>query len=201
MTTAALRHLERPDAGEAAGALVFFHGYFGIPDDFLAFLDKIDPGRRFDGYLPQAPWHVRDGRWSWFDWEAPESPEKQVAPVAAWLDSLGVVPARTVLGGWSQGGVMAYALALAPGRPPPSGLLALGAQLPIGPPLRLEPPFPAIAIGHGAADDAVSVEHARQARDVLRAAGADVLYLETGIGHQIDQEIVPDLRAFLAQLP
>jgi len=28
-----------------------------------------------------------------------------------------------------------------------------------------------------------------------------VLYLETGIGHSIDQEIVPDLRSFLAALP
>jgi len=198
MTPVALRHLERPAAGEAVGALVFFHGYFGIPEDFLAFVDKIDPDRRFHGYLPEAPLHVRDGRWSWFDWEAPE---EQITLVADWLDSLGVVPAWTVLGGWSQGGVMAYALALAPGRPPPSGLLALGAQLPIGPPLRLEPPFPAIAIGHGTADDAVAIDHARSARDALRAAGADVLYLETRIGHQIDQEIVPDLRSFLAQLP
>jgi phospholipase/carboxylesterase len=196
-----LRHLERHAAGEPTGAVVFFHGYFGIPEDFLAFLDKIDPARRFDGYLPQAPRHVRDGRWSWFDGHAPKSLEEQVAAVAAWLDSLEVEPARTVLGGWSQGGVMAYALALAPGRPRPAGVLALGAQLPIGPPLDLEPPFPPVAIGHGTADDAVAIEHARRARDILRLAGADVLYLETGIGHSIDQEIVPDLRSFLAALP
>ena len=55
--------------------------------------------------------------------------------------------------------------------------------------------------GHGTADDAVDVEHARGARDLLRGAGADVLYLETGIGHRIDQEIVPTLRDFLAKLP
>ena len=80
-------------------------------------------------------------------------------------------------------------------------MIALGALLAPDPPPDLARPFPPIAIGHGAADDAVDVEHARAGRDLLRGAGADVLYLETGIGHRIDQEIVADLRAFLAKLP
>lgn len=201
MIVAALRHLERPAAGDPVGALVFFHGYFGVPEDFVAFLDKIDPDRRFHGYLPEGPHPVGDGRTSWFDRDAPESPEEQLAPIAAWLDSLPVGAARTVLAGWSQGGMVAYALALARGRPRAAGVLALGAMLLSDPPPDLERPLPRIAIGHGTADDAVDIEHARGARDVLARAGGDVLYLETGIGHEIDQEIVPDLRAFLATLP
>jgi phospholipase/carboxylesterase len=201
VTATALRHLERPPAGEPIGALVFFHGYFGIPKDFLPFLDKIDPERRFHGYLPEGPLLINEGRTSWFDRDAPESSEEQLAPVAAWLDALPIPAARTVLAGWSQGGMVAYALGLTRGRPRPAGLIALGAQLPPEPPPDLERPSPPIAIGHGTADDAVDVEHARAARDLLRGAGAEVLYLETGIGHQIDQAIVADLRAFLAKLP
>jgi predicted esterase len=198
VTAATLRHLERPAARDPVGALVFFHGYFGIPEDFVAFLDKIDPDRRFHGYLPEGPWPVHDGRTSWLDREASESPEEQLAPVAAWLDSLPVAAARTVLAGWSQGGMVAYALGLARGRTRPAAIMALGALLPSDLTLDLERPPPPVAIGHGTADDAVDVGHARTARDVLAAAGGDVLYLETGIGHEIDQQIVPDLRAFLA---
>jgi hypothetical protein len=50
-----LRHVDRPPAGYAVGALVFFHGYSGDPTDFVAFLNEIDPERRFHGYLPRVP--------------------------------------------------------------------------------------------------------------------------------------------------
>jgi predicted esterase len=104
---------------------------------------------------------VDEGRTSWFDRDAPDSPEEQLAPTAAWLDSLPIPPARTVLAGGSQGGMVAYALGLARGRPRPGGVIALGALLAPDPPPDLARPFPPIAIGHGAADDAVDVEHAR----------------------------------------
>jgi predicted esterase len=45
------------------------------------------------------------------------------------------------------------------------------------------------------------VELARQTRDILEHAGATVLYRETSAGHEIDGDIVGDLRAFLATLP
>ena len=41
---------------------------------------------------------------------------------------------------------------------------------------------------------------ARRGRDVLERAGATVLYRETNVGHEIDEAVVPDLRAFLAKL-
>jgi predicted esterase len=90
-----LRQLDRPAAGDPVGALVFFHGYFGMPEDFLAFLDKIDPERRFDGYLPQGPYLVQDGRSSWFDRGSTKPPEKQLAPVAEWLEGLPYPPERS----------------------------------------------------------------------------------------------------------
>jgi hypothetical protein len=60
-----LRVVERPAAGEPAGAIVFLHGYWGIPEEFAPFLDRLDPERRLQGYLPQAPTHVGGGRYSW----------------------------------------------------------------------------------------------------------------------------------------
>ena len=194
-----LRHIERPAAGEPAGALVFFHGYYGIPEDFLAFLDKVDPDRRLHGFLPQGPRPLSEGRASWFDFDAPAL--EQLAPVSEWLDSLPFPAERMIFGGWSQGTATAYVLALAAGRPCPAGVLALGGSLPEDPPLDLERALPRVAIAHGTEDEAVPVERARRARDLLRRAGADVLYRESAIGHLIDQDMVPDLRAFVATLP
>jgi predicted esterase len=195
-----LRALERPAAGTAAGALVFFHGFYGLAEDFLPFLDKLDPDRRLDGYLPQAPYEVSEGRASWDDRESALPVEAQIAPVAEWLDALPHPPGRTVLGGWSQGTWLAYVLALGRGRPRPAALLALGGRLPDELPLDLQPPFPAIAIAHGRADDAVPVDRARVARRTLEAAGANVLYRETEVGHHIDAAVVPDLAGFLSGL-
>ena len=59
-----LHHIERPPAGDAVGALVFFHGYSGDPAELVAFLNDIDPERRFHGYLPRAPHPGKGGRTS-----------------------------------------------------------------------------------------------------------------------------------------
>ena len=194
-----LRHLERPAAGEPVGALVFFHGYLGIPEDFVAF--KIDPERRFHGYLPQGPHPVENGRTSWFVRGTTEPPEQQLAAVAEWLDALPYAPERTVLAGLSQGANVAYALGLGGGRPRPAGLLALSGGFRSELPPDLERPLPPIAIAHGRADEIVPVEVIRQERDALERAGATVVYRETDAGHEIDQAVIPDLRAFLARLP
>lgn len=178
---------------------MFFHGYYGIPDDFLPFLDKVDPERRFHGYLPAAPVHVNEGRSSWFDRDREYPP--QLEPVAAWLDALPFASGETVLAGWSQGTMVAYALGLGPGRPRPVGIVALGGCLLDEVPPDTTRALPPVAIGHGRNDETVPVERARHARDTLVAAGGEVLYLETDVDHRIDQAVVPELRAFLARLP
>ncbi len=196
-----VRHVERPAAGDPVGALVFFHGYGRMPEAMVGFLDKIDPTRRFHGYLPEAPYRERDGETSWFRRCSTELPESQLVPVAEWLNGLPYRREQTVLGGWSQGTNLAYALALGPGHARPAGLIALGGGFRNELPPDLARPLPPIAIGHGRSDDAVPVHVARQARDALERAGAAVLYCETEIDHRIDDDVIPDLRAFLAKLP
>jgi phospholipase/carboxylesterase len=185
-----LRHLERPSAGEAVGALVFLHGKWGIPEDFVPFLDDLDPDRRFHGYLPQGPTHMSEGRYEWDGGEA---------LVAEWFDGLPYEPARIVVAGWSQGTRHGYGLALGAGRPRLAGMVALGGWMPDD--VDLTGPLPPVAIAHGTEDASVPVAAARLARDRLEAAGAQVLYRETAIGHEIDHAVVPDLQRFLAALP
>ena len=104
-----------------------------------------------------------------------------------------------MLGGFSQGGVMAYALGLAKGRPRPAALIALSSFMPTVPGLELDlaPPLPPVAIGHGTYDEVIGVEWGRAARESLTEAGADVLYRESPMAHAVDPAFLDELEEWL----
>ncbi|HLM34654.1 MAG TPA: hypothetical protein VK278_02630, partial [Gaiellaceae bacterium] len=119
------------------------------------------------------------------------------AEAGAWLDSL--PHERVVVGGFSQGAVMSLALGLGVGRPRAAAVVALSGFIPEvdGWELDTEQPFPPIAIGHGTLDPVIPVEFARRARALLEAAGAEVLYRESPMGHQIDPSFLVEVRALV----
>ena len=55
-----------------------------------------------------------------------------------------------------------------------------------------------VAIAHGSLDSVIPADWSREARSMLEAAGADVLYREAPLPHTIDPTIVPELAAFVA---
>jgi phospholipase/carboxylesterase len=130
----------------------------------------------------------------------PESFRSTFDRLGSWLEGLaersGVPIERTVLGGFSQGAVMAWALALGPGRPRPAGILAMSGFIPTVPDFELQldrlSGFP-VAITHGTEDPVISVELGRQARDRAKAAGAEVSYRETDVPHIVDPRLIPGL--------
>jgi phospholipase/carboxylesterase len=193
---------ERPATGDPAGALVFFHGYNGNENDFPGLLDRLDPDGRFHCYMPRGPMALGEDRAQWFELDRPSEAWARLEPVADWLDALPYAPDRIVLVGWSQGAIAAGALGLAAGRPRPGGVVLIGGSLPFFfAELDLTVPLPPVAIVHGSADEAVPVAAARNGRAMLEAAGAELLYRETPVGHELDEDVVPDLRALLAGLP
>ena len=196
-----LRALERPADGEPEGALVLFHGRGADEHDLFPLLDALDPERRLQGYTPRGPLALPPGGAHWYivprvGYPDPESFQIGYSAAAEWLDALPFPAERIVLGGFSQGAVMSYALGLGKGRPRPAALLALSGFIPTvdGWEPDLEPPFPPIAIVHGEYDPVISVEFARSARDVLEEAGADVLYREVPVDHTIDPAVLPELQ-------
>jgi len=105
-----------------------------------------------------------------------------------------------VLGGFSQGAVMTYALGLGAARPRPAGLVALSGFMPSVPGFELElaPPLPRVAVGHGALDPVIGVEWGRDARARLEAAGANLTYRESPtMGHSIDPTFLRELPAWI----
>jgi phospholipase/carboxylesterase len=155
------------------------------------------------GYTPRGPLSLPPGGAHWYVLGGLGTPERETfsasyAALAEFLD--GLPHERLVLGGFSQGCAMAYALALYRGRPRPEALLAMSGFIPRvdGFELDLDPPFPRIAIVHGVFDQMIPVQWGREARDTLAGVGAGVLYRESPIQHWIDTDVIPLLREIVS---
>jgi phospholipase/carboxylesterase len=200
-----LTALERPAAAEAEGALVLFHGRGADEHDLFPVLDYLDPERRLHGYTPRGPLSLPPGGAHWYALAGLGTPDPETfgptfEAASAWLDALPYPPERTILGGFSQGAVMSYALGLVRGRPRPRAIVAISGFLPTveAYPLELAPPLPPVAIAHGTYDPVIGVEWGRGARERLEQAGADVLYRESPVDHTIDPRFLVEAREWLS---
>jgi phospholipase/carboxylesterase len=205
-----LVHRLRPAAGEPEGALALFHGRGADEHDLFPLLDLLDPERRLLGVTARGPLSLPPGGAHWYvvprvGFPDPETFHATYARLAPWLDDVlaehGIEHARTVLGGFSQGTVMSYALGLGQGRPRVAGIMALSGFIPTVPDWepdleRLAPDLP-VAIGHGSLDPVIGIEFGHDARDRLTAAGAHVTYRESPIGHTIDPRFLGELPSWV----
>lgn len=206
-----LVHRERPPAGEPEGALVLLHGRATDENDLFPLLDALDPGRRLAGYTLRGPLNLPPGGWHWYELAGIPTPDpptftRTFAKVSDWLDSLsidtGVPMERTVLGGFSQGSVMSYALGLGAERPMPAGIIALSGFLPRVPGFALDlesrQELP-VAIGHGTHDPVIGVQFGREARQILEEAGLDVTWRESPMMHGVDPAYLSELEHWLRE--
>jgi phospholipase/carboxylesterase len=209
-------HPIAPTTGPAAGAphaaLVLLHGRGADEHDLVPLLDAFDPRRRLLGVTARAPLALPPGGRHWYvvrelGFPDPETFLPSYRAAGEWLDGLagetGIPLQRTVLGGFSQGCVMSWALGLGAGRRRPAGIIALSGFMPSADGFELDltglEGYP-VAIGHGSSDPVIGAEWGRQARDTMLAAGAAVTYQESPMGHTIDPAFIPRLAAWLEDL-
>ena len=203
-----MSYLTRPPAGEPEGMLVLFHGRGADEHDLYPVLDLLDPEQRLLGVTPRGPLSLPPGGAHWYALGGLGTPDPGTflptyELASRWLDELaaetGIPSERTVLGGFSQGAVMTYALGLGRERPRPAALIALSGFIPRVPgfELDLEPPLPPVAIGHGTYDPVIGVEWGRQAKALLEEAGADVIFREYPLPHTIERGSLVELRPWL----
>jgi phospholipase/carboxylesterase len=198
-----------PPPSTPAGAIVLTHGRGADPHDLEPLLELLDPDRRLLGIFPRGPLSLPPAGQHWYIVRQVGSPDRDTflptfEELAAHLGSVlsehGLDWDRTVLGGFSQGAVMSYSLALGAGRPRPAAVLAFSGFIPsldgfdLGLADRASLP---VSISHGAQDPVISVGFARDARDRLTAAGLDVRYREDLVGHTIAPAAIAQARAVL----
>jgi phospholipase/carboxylesterase len=207
-----LPYRERPAAGDPAGLLVLHHGRGTDEHDLLPLADVLDPERRLHVVTPRAPLTLPG--WQGYHWYVvprvgypdPETFHSAYRALASLHDELwestGIAPGRTVLGGFSMGSVMSYALGLGGDRPVPAGIMAFSGFVPVvdgwEPDLAGRTGLP-VFIAHGRGDPVIDVAFARRARELLETAGLEVEYHESGLGHQIEPADLPAASAWLAR--
>lgn len=195
--------------GSGEHTLVLLHGRGADENDLFKLFDVLDPERRLRGITVGGPIFVPPGGRHWYVVPRVGFPDP-VTFGATWtqlqrtLDTeLGLDWSKTIVGGFSQGTVMAFALGLGAGRPAPAGILALSGFVPTvegwTADLERRPGLP-VLIAHGTRDPVISVEFARQARTLLEAGGAAVEYHETPAAHAIDPGVIPDVQRWLTDV-
>jgi len=201
-----LHFLERPATGAPEGALVLLHGRGADERDLFPLLDALDPKRRLLGITPRGPLSLPPGGAHWYALGGIPTPDPDTffptfEAAAAFLDALPVPIDRVVLGGFSQGAVMSWALGLGKGRPRPAAIMALSGFMPEVEGFELDltdlDGYP-IAVAHGSHDPIIPVEFGRAAAERVRAAGVELLWRETPVPHTIDPRVLPELQAFVA---
>jgi phospholipase/carboxylesterase len=196
---APLAQLQRAAEGEPQGLLVLHHGRGTEESDLLGLADLLDPQRRLRVVTPRAPLQLPGSPgYHWYlvprvGYPDPDSFHAARAALAGLHDGLweetGIGPERTVLGGFSMGTVMSYAMALGADRPAVAGILAFGGFVPM-----VEGWAPALGdrqgtrafVAHGRRDPIIEIGFARRARDLLEGGGLEVEYHESDVAHSID---------------
>ena len=199
--------LRREPDGEPTGALVLLHGRGADEHDLFPLLDLLDPERRLLGITPGGPLHLAPGGRHWYALGGIPTPDPvtfhQTAPrLSAFLDELPVPMERVVLGGFSQGAVMSYAMSLGADRPRPAALIAMSGFLPRVEDWALHPERLAgvpVGIAHGSLDPVIPAQFAAEAEATLVAAGAEVIRLSTPVPHMVDPDWIAPLRELVSR--
>lgn len=182
-------------AHDLLGLAPYFHGGEALvvcPEGSLAF--EAGPGAVGHGWFPITGGGPPDAA------SFEEAVEGLQAFLDAWIPDHPVDPEKLVVLGFSQGGVMAYALAL---RDPVrfSALVALSSWLPAELADRLPRRPDSVAlpvfVSHGTEDPMIPVARAQESNDRLVELGYVPIYREYAMQHEIRPEPLRDLLAFL----
>lgn len=197
------------DPGRSYPMVVLLHGFGAHMGD----LAGLSPAIEAEGYVyicPNAPLPVQVGFGSLgYAW-TPRGEHRSADDLQRAEEMLStlfeevmaqyqVEPGNAVLGGFSQGGMMTYRCGLtSPGLF--RGLVALSARIPDTDSLKARLPddrSQPIFISHGTADPLISIEDGRSSRIFLEAEGYKPDYNEYNMAHEITQEVLDDLVAWI----
>jgi phospholipase/carboxylesterase len=203
-----------PDGAGPFPALIAFHGWGANAFDLLGLAPYVGGGS-FLMLCPQGPMEVPLGGAVGYGWypismggarPADSDVESAVGAAIEFVDEAAArypIDARKlVVLGFSQGGVMAYNLAL---RQPERFAALVGISTWFPPELVQEATdhealrqLPTL-VQHGSSDPAIDVARARQSVETLRTLKMPLIYREYDCGHEINAQGLRDLSNFLME--
>jgi phospholipase/carboxylesterase len=210
-----LRYVAKTPSGrtdlEELPLVLMLHGRGADMHDLADLAELLDPpgGCRFvfpNAPKPFEPYPGTSFGWTWFEGWPPvhESLLESRATLLAFIDEMlaryPTPEGKLVVSGFSQGALMALDAGLRTQKSV-AGIVAMSGGLYEAdlPHLEHHKGLP-VLIAHGTADDVVPVLYARRARRVLEDAGLDVEFHEYPMAHQVAQEEVARVRAFLGRV-
>lgn len=187
------------------GLIVALHGWGANAND----LASLAPYLKLSNYqfiFPEAPFphpNSPDGK-AWYDLRAENMYQGLLEcreMLSDWLLSLeattGIPLSKTVLIGFSQGGAMTLDVGL---KLPLAGLVSMSGYLHPDAIPAIQQDFPQILIMHGTSDRVVPLQAAQRAKTALESVGVTVKYEEFNADHEINMEMLEQLRNFIVQI-
>jgi len=214
--TPTLNFLERPAAAGTAEPwlLVLMHGVGSNEQDLFGLANYVPPS--FHVLSLRGPFTLGPGSYAWFQFSVAPDGSRTIhaaqeatsraaiaQTVQAAAERLGIPPARVVLGGFSQGGIMSLSLLLTQPALLHGAMVLHSRQLPEIAPLAA--PAEALQskqlwVSHGLQDQVIPLAQAQAIRAHAQTLPLALRYSEYPGGHEIRPEELRDAMAWLAAL-
>ncbi|HEY9047104.1 MAG TPA: alpha/beta fold hydrolase [Ohtaekwangia sp.] len=204
----ALQYLVREAKHKSTRAIILLHGVGSNESDLFNLADQLPD----DFYIIAArgQYTLGSGRYAWYNVDF--STGKPVINTAQELSSRELILKfiaqvkqkysldEIYLGGFSQGAIMSYSVGLTHPQEV-KGIIALSGRVleQIQTSVKKNPDLHKVNVflAHGVQDGTLPVHYARQAKTFLEGLDVPVSYHEYSIGHQINLEVLTDLKAWL----
>jgi phospholipase/carboxylesterase len=212
--TLSLSYLIKEPSQPSAGSpplLLLLHGLGSSERDLIGLAPELDG--RFYCVSARAAYTLEAGSYAWFHTRftaegpiiEPEEAEQSRLGILRFIDealeTFGLDAKQVYLMGFSQGAIMSLSVALT--RPDKvAGVVAMsGRILPEVLPRMAAPDqlrgLP-LFVAHGTADGVLPIKHGRASRDLLSRLPVKLSYREYPVGHEVTQESLNDIRAWLS---
>lgn len=197
---------EIKDNSSITKVIILLHGYGSNMKDLASLSEYIDASEYM--YISiNAPIKLSEfgnNAFAWFQIDTPnylDQLEESTRLLENTIDHLtntfDISNVPIVLGGFSQGGMMAMNLSLTTDKKF-NGIAALSSRLITAVPTKK--PEVNFFISHGSKDNVIDVSEGHKSRDILQKSGHRVTYQEYDIGHEISADCLTDFTTWLKSI-
>lgn len=204
-------------------SIVFFHGYGADAQDLFSLSEIIPTSKKFNWYFPNGPLSVPIGMgWTGRAWwpipleryqqqngsldiseEVPVGIDKLAVEFKNWVKEKNIDPKKLILGGFSQGGMLAFNLYLQM-EVPPKGLIIMSSNLVNK--VFLKTQFKethknqTYIMSHGHQDPVLPIAGADRLQNFLNHAGMKGKFVRFQGGHEIPPPVIHEIGNYLSHI-